>query len=203
MREVEGATKCIENLNGMVLHGRAIRVDYSATHKAHAPTPGEYRGEKRPFEDRWGGDRRGDRYRGGDRWGGDRDRGDRHGDRYDGGDRDRDRRAGAFDRGDRWADRDHERGDRGGDRERGDRSWRPEPHRDDDPYGGRSRREEGGDRPQRPERPERADREDRNRDFERRRSPSPAAAAARRYSPEPERRDAPLADREREPPRPY
>lgn len=106
MREVEGATKCIENLNGMVLHGRAIRVDYSATTKAHAPTPGEYRGEKRPFEDRF--------ERGGDRFGG--DRGGR-GDRYDGR-RFEDRRGG--DRGDRWSG-DRDRGDRYGG---GERSWR-------------------------------------------------------------------------------
>jgi RNA recognition motif-containing protein len=49
MRSVEDAGRCIEKLNGMMLHGRAIRVDYSATQKAHAPTPGEYKGEKRPL----------------------------------------------------------------------------------------------------------------------------------------------------------
>jgi transformer-2 protein len=100
MHETNGAAKCIENLNGMVLHGRAIRVDYSATNKAHAPTPGEYRGEKRPFDDRF--------YRGNDRY-----RAGERGDRYE------DRRGGAFDRGDRWS------GDRGGDRaDRGGGSWR-------------------------------------------------------------------------------
>lgn len=103
MHDTIGATKCIENLNGMVLHGRAIRVDFSATTKAHAPTPGEYRGEKRPFDDRF--------YRGDDRYRG--ERGGR-GDRYE------DRRAGGFDRGDRWSG-----GDRGGDRsDRGGGSWR-------------------------------------------------------------------------------
>ena len=96
MRDTDGAAKCIENLNGMVLHGRAIRVDYSATSKAHAPTPGEYRGEKRPFDDRFY--RGNDRYRGGGGGGG--------GDRYE------DRRAGGFDRGDRWGGGDHWVGDR-------------------------------------------------------------------------------------------
>lgn len=49
MRSIEDAGRCIEKLNGMMLHGRAIRVDYSATQKPHAPTPGEYKGEKRPL----------------------------------------------------------------------------------------------------------------------------------------------------------
>lgn len=48
MRSTEDATRAIEKLNGIELHGRNIRVDYSATTKPHAPTPGEYRGEKRP-----------------------------------------------------------------------------------------------------------------------------------------------------------
>jgi transformer-2 protein len=47
MRSTEDAQRCIEKLNGMMLHGRAIRVDFSATKKPHAPTPGEYMGVKR------------------------------------------------------------------------------------------------------------------------------------------------------------
>lgn len=177
MRQVEDAGRCIEKLNGMVLHGRAIRVDYSATQKAHAPTPGEYRGEKRPFDDRFAADRRGgrgydDRYRGGDRYG----------DRYDGGGRD-DRRGG-WDR-PTWRDRD---GPYGG-----------APRRDDDPYGGRARRdddrERGGDRDAAP----RGGNDREGGDRERRRSPSPAR---RRYSRSPERRPAAPTET-REEPRPY
>ena len=48
MRTTEDAARAIEKLNGLVLHGRAIRVDYSATQKPHNPTPGEYMGAKRP-----------------------------------------------------------------------------------------------------------------------------------------------------------
>ncbi|EIW70743.1 hypothetical protein TREMEDRAFT_28739 [Tremella mesenterica DSM 1558] len=48
MRTVEDAERCIEKLNGLMLHGRAIRVDFSATQRPHAPTPGEYMGVKRP-----------------------------------------------------------------------------------------------------------------------------------------------------------
>ena len=48
MRTTEDAARAIEKLNGLVLHGRAIRVDYSATQKPHLPTPGEYMGAKRP-----------------------------------------------------------------------------------------------------------------------------------------------------------
>lgn len=48
MRTTDDAARAIEKLNGLVLHGRAIRVDYSATQKPHQPTPGEYMGAKRP-----------------------------------------------------------------------------------------------------------------------------------------------------------
>ena len=49
MRETKDAIQCVEKLNGFNFHGRAIRVDYSATQKPHAPTPGQYMGEKRPI----------------------------------------------------------------------------------------------------------------------------------------------------------
>ncbi|WVN88432.1 uncharacterized protein L203_103642 [Cryptococcus depauperatus CBS 7841] len=61
MGSVEDAAECIEKLNGFNLHGRNIRVDYSATRKAHDPTPGQYMGPKRPIiEDQYNG--RIDRY---------------------------------------------------------------------------------------------------------------------------------------------
>lgn len=57
MATTEDATKCIQELNGIELNGRRIRVDYSVTERAHAPTPGEYMGHRRRDE------RRGDSYR--------------------------------------------------------------------------------------------------------------------------------------------
>ncbi|KAI7882623.1 RNA-binding domain-containing protein [Lichtheimia hyalospora FSU 10163] len=48
--------------NGMNINGRAVRVDYSVTHRPHTPTPGEYMGEKRADGGRGGG-----RYGGRDR----------------------------------------------------------------------------------------------------------------------------------------
>ncbi|KAI8330506.1 hypothetical protein BC941DRAFT_440701 [Chlamydoabsidia padenii] len=44
----EDATRAREETNGMDLDGRTVRVDFSVTHRAHSPTPGEYMGEKRP-----------------------------------------------------------------------------------------------------------------------------------------------------------
>lgn len=49
MRSVPDAQRAVEAMNGRSLHGRQIRVDYSATQRAHAPTPGEYRGQPRPL----------------------------------------------------------------------------------------------------------------------------------------------------------
>ena len=49
MRKTEHAAEAIKHLNGYNLHGRNIRVDYSATPKAHNPTPGQYMGEKKPI----------------------------------------------------------------------------------------------------------------------------------------------------------
>lgn len=48
MRNIDGASRAVDKLNGTTLHGRTLRVDYSATKKAHAPTPGEYKGQPRP-----------------------------------------------------------------------------------------------------------------------------------------------------------
>ena len=48
MRTVEDAARCVEKLNGVVVHDRALRVDYSATQRPHKPTPGEYMGSRRP-----------------------------------------------------------------------------------------------------------------------------------------------------------
>jgi transformer-2 protein len=48
MRAVEDAQRALESLNGTVMNGRPVRVDFSATQKAHNPTPGQYKGEKKP-----------------------------------------------------------------------------------------------------------------------------------------------------------
>ncbi|ORX36751.1 hypothetical protein BD324DRAFT_465696 [Kockovaella imperatae] len=65
MRSTADAERCVDKLNGFMLHGRPIRVDFSATQKAHQPTPGQYMGEKRPLRDDRGyrryDDRRDDR----------------------------------------------------------------------------------------------------------------------------------------------
>jgi transformer-2 protein len=47
MRRIGDAQVCVDRLNGVSLHGRTIRVDFSATAKPHNPTPGEYMGTKR------------------------------------------------------------------------------------------------------------------------------------------------------------
>lgn len=51
MRTVEDAQRCIDQLNGVSLQGRAIRVDFSATRKPHNPTPGQYMGERKPMRE--------------------------------------------------------------------------------------------------------------------------------------------------------
>jgi len=45
-RNLEDATRAKEACNGMKLHGRSIRTDYSTTSKAHSPTPGHYVGRR-------------------------------------------------------------------------------------------------------------------------------------------------------------
>ncbi|XP_055597581.1 transformer-2 protein homolog beta-like [Uranotaenia lowii] len=45
-REQEGATIAKEQCNGMTVHERSIRVDYSVTDRPHTPTPGIYMGER-------------------------------------------------------------------------------------------------------------------------------------------------------------
>jgi len=62
---IDEATKAKNNCNGMVIDGRKIRTDYSATLKPHQPTPGQYMGRSND-DDRDGDDRGG---RGGDRGG--------------------------------------------------------------------------------------------------------------------------------------
>ncbi|KAH9819648.1 hypothetical protein DFH28DRAFT_886807 [Melampsora americana] len=57
MRDVQDASTCISELNGLDLHGRPIRVDYSVTTKPHQPTPGQYMGTKREEEERAAYDR--------------------------------------------------------------------------------------------------------------------------------------------------
>ncbi|TIA97015.1 hypothetical protein E3P81_03599 [Wallemia ichthyophaga] len=47
MASIEDADKCIQALNGVEIHGRNIRVDFSATKRPHSPTPGQYMGVKR------------------------------------------------------------------------------------------------------------------------------------------------------------
>ncbi|KZW03809.1 RNA-binding domain-containing protein [Exidia glandulosa HHB12029] len=102
MGSPDEAARCIEALNGVDLNGRRIRVDYSVTERAHAPTPGEYMGHRRPLRDERDyrdRDRRDDRYR--DR---DRDYRDRDHRSYD-----RDRRDRRDDYGrdrDNWRERD-------------------------------------------------------------------------------------------------
>ncbi|WVQ72369.1 hypothetical protein IAR50_001921 [Cryptococcus sp. DSM 104548] len=51
MRSIDDASICIQKLNGHNLHGRHIRVDYSATRKPHQPTPGQYLGPQRAIPD--------------------------------------------------------------------------------------------------------------------------------------------------------
>jgi len=41
----DDAIKAKETCNGMRLHGRTIRIDYSVTQRAHSPTPGRYMGK--------------------------------------------------------------------------------------------------------------------------------------------------------------
>ncbi|KAG6833599.1 hypothetical protein H0H87_004226 [Tephrocybe sp. NHM501043] len=84
MATVEDATRCIQELNGVDLNGRRIRVDYSVTDRPHAPTPGEYMGHRRSGREASYRDRDRDSYRDSYR---DRDRDYSRRDRDRGGDR--------------------------------------------------------------------------------------------------------------------
>ncbi|ORX64045.1 RNA-binding domain-containing protein [Basidiobolus meristosporus CBS 931.73] len=42
----EDAARAKEKTNGLELHGRRIRVDFSMTQRPHSPTPGQYMGRK-------------------------------------------------------------------------------------------------------------------------------------------------------------
>jgi len=86
MATVEDATRCIQELNGVDLNGRRIRVDYSVTDRPHAPTPGEYMGHRRSTgrDSYQGGREYRDSYR-------DSSYRDRDSSRRGGGDRDKDR----------------------------------------------------------------------------------------------------------------
>eukprot|EP01083_Nonionella_stella_P052845 140061_1 len=46
-QKVDDACDAREACNGINLHGRSIRTDFSLTERAHTPTPGEYHGERR------------------------------------------------------------------------------------------------------------------------------------------------------------
>ncbi|KAF7966919.1 hypothetical protein HWV62_885 [Athelia sp. TMB] len=63
MATVEDATRCIQELNGVDLNGRRIRVDYSVTDRPHNPTPGEYMGHRRSERDSYRGRDSRDSYR--------------------------------------------------------------------------------------------------------------------------------------------
>ena len=116
MRDVETASRAIEQMNGVELHGRKIRVDYSSTSRAHDPTPGEYRGNPRPVDDRH------QRYRGRGREGPERPASWRDRDSYRERDSWRDR--GSWRERDAWRERDSWR-----DRD----SWRSSRRYDEEP----------------------------------------------------------------------
>jgi len=45
---LEDAKRAKEQLNGKILHGHQVRIDYSYTKKPHSPTPGRYMGKTEP-----------------------------------------------------------------------------------------------------------------------------------------------------------
>ncbi|KAI2799515.1 hypothetical protein RDWZM_004873 [Blomia tropicalis] len=60
---IEDSSEALKNCNGIELHGRAIRVDYSHTQRAHTPTPGIYMGRPTTNNRGGGGRRFNDDYR--------------------------------------------------------------------------------------------------------------------------------------------
>jgi len=167
---IEDSTEARNEMNGIELDGRKIRVDYSITKRPHTPTPGMYMGRPTGKEDRdrgYRGGRGGGRGRGGggyrdDRgYGGGRDRyDDRRDDRYGG-----DRYGGDRYGGDRYGG-DRYGGDRYGDRRGGDRYGGGGDRYGEDRYGGGSRRPRSPSPYYREQRPRR-DYRSRSRSYER------------------------------------
>ena len=46
-RDLDSAVAAVDKCNGMMLHGRKVRVDFSMTKGPHQPTPGRYLGDRR------------------------------------------------------------------------------------------------------------------------------------------------------------
>ncbi|EGC37204.1 hypothetical protein DICPUDRAFT_87071 [Dictyostelium purpureum] len=106
----DDAVRAKEECQDLILHGKHIRTDFSATKRPHDPTPGRYYGNPK-YDSRRSPPPRFSPYG---------ERGERYG---------REDRYGREERGDRYGR--EERGDRYGREERGDRYGREDRHRDD------------------------------------------------------------------------